>query len=87
MSLYDKEKEFLIKTSQELFKKGYLIATGGNLSIRTDDSKAFVITPTNFDYMLMTIEDVCVMDFDMKKIEGKREPSIESGMQYVLVQL
>jgi ribulose-5-phosphate 4-epimerase/fuculose-1-phosphate aldolase len=80
MSLYAKEKEILVETAKTLVTKGYLLATGGNLSLKTDDEKSFVITPSNFDYLKMTIDDICVLDLNMNKIEGEKKPSIESSI-------
>ncbi len=48
--------------------------------MRTNDRKAFAITPSNYDYFKMTPEDVCVLDFELNVIEGKLKPSVESGM-------
>ncbi|MCR4422838.1 MAG: class II aldolase/adducin family protein [Spirochaetales bacterium] len=80
MGLYVKEKEILLETSKLLVSKGYLLATGGNLSLKTSDEKSFLITPSNFDYFKMTIDDICVLDLNMNIIEGERKPSIESSM-------
>jgi len=38
------------------------MATGRNVSLRVADQKAFDITPSTFDYLKMTPEDVCVLD-------------------------
>jgi hypothetical protein len=38
------------------------MATGRNVSLRVADQKAFDIIPSNFDYLKMTPEDVCVLD-------------------------
>lgn len=80
MSIYDNEKQILILAAQNLARQGYLVATGGNLSLRTSDKKAFVITPSNFDYFQMKLDDVCVLDFELNIIEGEIKPSIESSM-------
>lgn len=84
MGIYDEEKKILIETAKHLVSKGYLLATGGNLSMKTKNEKAFVITPSNYDYLLMKPEDICVLDLKMNKIEGDRKPSIESAMHCVV---
>ncbi|HEX6033040.1 MAG TPA: class II aldolase/adducin family protein, partial [Anaerolineales bacterium] len=48
---------------------------------------AFAITPSNYDYMKLTAEDICVLDFDPKEIEGRLKPSVESGMHAVVYQV
>jgi L-ribulose-5-phosphate 4-epimerase len=73
-------KQQIVETAQRLVEKGYLMATGGNLSIRIPGQAAFAVTPSNYDYGKMTPDDVCVLDFDLKTIEGAREPSVESAL-------
>jgi L-ribulose-5-phosphate 4-epimerase len=80
MGEFDHAKRRIVETAQELTRKGYLMATGGNLSMRIPDRDAFAVTPSDFDYMSMTPDDVCVLDFDLKTLEGKRKPSVESAM-------
>src|ERR1700690_4218519 len=76
MGQYDDIKKQIVTTAQMLTQKGYLIATGGNLSIRIPGQDAFAITPTNYDYMKMVPDDVCVLDFDIHALEGERKPSV-----------
>ena len=59
---------------------GFLSGTGGNLSIRIKGRKALAITPSNFDYMEMHVDDICIIDLSGKQIDGSHKPSIESGM-------
>lgn len=80
MNEYLRMKETIVTTSQDLVRSGLLIATGGNVSIRSDDGRAFAITPSNFDYMKMSAGDVCLLDLEMRKVEGEWKPSVESGM-------
>jgi L-ribulose-5-phosphate 4-epimerase len=62
------------------------MATGGNLSIRIPGEKAFAITPSNFDYLRMTAEDVCVLGFDLCELDCRRRPSVEAGMHIGIYQ-
>lgn len=55
------------------------MATGGNLSMRIPGESMLAITPSNFDYMKMTTNDICILDFKLKVIEGELKPSVESG--------
>ncbi len=80
MSLYQIPKEQIVETAQRLVEKGYLIATGGNLSIRIPGQAAFAVTPSNYDYCKMTPADVCILDFDLNVIEGALKPSVESAL-------
>jgi L-ribulose-5-phosphate 4-epimerase len=70
-----------------LVRKGFLMATGGNLSLRVANKEAFAITPSNYDYMKMTPEDVCILDFDLNMLEGHLKPSVESAMHGAVYQV
>jgi len=79
-SPYQASKELVVSTAQHLAQKGYLMATGGNLSVRIPGKDAFAITPTNYDYMKMVPDDVCVVDFSLNQLEGAMKPSVEAAM-------
>ena len=87
MSQYDSARQQIVQTAQELVHKGYLMATGGNVSVRIPGEDAFAITPSNFDYMKMTPEDVCVLNSEFERLEGKRKPSVESAMHGAVYQV
>ena len=80
MQDYLKLKEQLVASAQELTHKGYLMATGGNISIHPANSDVFVITPSNFDYLKMKPQDVCLLDMSLNQLEGELKPSVEAGM-------
>jgi ribulose-5-phosphate 4-epimerase/fuculose-1-phosphate aldolase len=80
MGQFDSAKDLIVETARKLTAKGYLMATGGNLSVRIAGQSAMAITPSNYDYLKMLSEDVCVLDFELKVLEGSLKPSVESGM-------
>ncbi len=80
MSHYQLQKQQIVETAQALVAKGYLMATGGNLSIRIPGEAAFAVTPSNYDYMKMTADDVCILDFNLNIIAGALKPSVESAL-------
>jgi L-fuculose-phosphate aldolase len=78
---YASFKKEVVETAQKLTEKGYLMATGGNLSVRIPGEKgAFAVTPSNYDYMKMVPDDICVLDLDLNVLEGARQPSVESAL-------
>ena len=87
MSQYQTVKQQIVQTAQDLVRKGYLMATGGNISMRILGQDAFAITPSNYDYMKMTAEDVCILNFDLEILEGKRKPSVEAAMHGAIYQV
>ncbi len=80
MGIYDREKQIIVSAAQTLTHKGYLMATGGNLSMRIPEKHALAITPSNMDYLKMSAKDICILDFDLHPIEGEAKPSVESSM-------
>jgi L-ribulose-5-phosphate 4-epimerase len=73
-------KQQLVESCHTLVRKGYLLATGGNVSIRLPGGNTFAITPSDFDYVKMSAQDVCVLDFNLNQLEGQLKPSVESAM-------
>ena len=80
MSTFVEQKKQIVVTAQLLVQKGYLMATGGNISLRIPGQDAFAITPSNYDYMKMTADDVCILDSSLTVIGGHLKPSVESAM-------
>ena len=80
MGQYDSAKALIVEAARALVARGYLMATGGNVSVRIAGQDAFAITPSNYDYMKMTVADVCVLKLDLSRVEGTLEPSVESAM-------
>lgn len=80
MSGFEAAREQIVAVCQTLVAQGYLMATGGNVSVRVAGQAAMAITPTSLDYERMTAADVCVLDLDLKPLIGELQPSVESGM-------
>lgn len=89
MEIYAVVKGLVVRAARELTHKGYLSATGGNLSVRIageTGQPVFAITPSNYDYLQMTPDDICVLDLDLCPLEGTRKPSVESAMHAAIYQ-
>ena len=82
----DNIKQQIVESCQKLVAKGYLMATGGNVSMRIPDKNAFAVTPSNYDYLKMAPVDVCILDFDLNVLEGSLKPSVESAMHGAIYQ-
>lgn len=80
MTSFDNEKRQVVEICQTLMTKGYLKSTEGNVSVRVKGQPVFAITPSSYDYSLMKVSDICILDHELNQKEGKRKPSIESGM-------
>jgi L-ribulose-5-phosphate 4-epimerase len=86
MPPFEQPREQIVAAAQHLLARGYLSATGGNLSLRIAGQDAFAITPSNYDYAKMLPEDICVLDFELKPLSGERKPSVESAMHAAIYQ-
>jgi ribulose-5-phosphate 4-epimerase/fuculose-1-phosphate aldolase len=90
MGNYEVEKSEIVTSCRKLVEKGFLMATGGNVSVRIRANQpgtpAFAITPSNYDYLKMTPDDVCVLDFNLKQLEGNLKPSVEAAMHAAIFQ-
>ena len=86
MQEFSSIKEEIVSTCLILVEKGYLMATGGNVSMRIPGQNAFAVTPSNYDYLKMTPDDVCVLDFDLNALEGHLKPSVEAAMHGAIYQ-
>ncbi len=80
MKRYAASREQVVALCRGLLERGYLKATEGNVSVRVPGEDAFAITPSNYDYAIMHAEDICVLDHDLKRLEGAMKASIEAGM-------
>jgi len=86
MPSFAAEREQVVAAARRLSARGYLVATGGNLSVRIPGQAAFAITPTNLDYGVMSADDVCVLDLALAPLAGERKPSIESSLHAAIYQ-
>ena len=89
MGRYDDYKHRVLQVSQRLSADGYFgskSGSAGNVSLLVDGEDAIAVTPTRLQYDVMTVEDICVVDFDLAPIEGTRKPSIETPMHVATYQ-
>ena len=79
-------RQHVIDMCRTMLERGYLKATEGNVSVRVPGRRLYAVTPSNYSYERMRVEDVCIVDFDGKHVpEADRTgaslaPSIECGM-------
>lgn len=74
---YLKEKQLVIDSGKRMLHSGFTVGTWGNISVRTEDGKYMVITPSGVDYDTITPEMMNLIDMDGSCIEGCKKPSIE----------
>jgi ribulose-5-phosphate 4-epimerase/fuculose-1-phosphate aldolase len=86
MNPYTTYQQQIVDICRLLTLKGFLMGTGGNVSVRIPEQQAMAITPSNYDYTQMVNDDVCVLDWQSTRLTGERKPSIESGMHAAIYQ-
>ena len=62
--------------SRKLSEQGYFgtrSGSAGNVSVMVENETAMVVTPTQLSYDVMTVDDICVVDFDHKEHRGPTE--------------
>ena len=81
MGRYDEHKKKVLDCIMDLVRRGYVEGTGGNVSLLVEGEEAVVVTPSQREYTTMAVDDICVVDFDLKPVEENGlKPSIETGM-------
>ena len=72
-------KDEVLATAKRSVEIGLNAGTEGNISARLPDGNV-VITPSSLDYVIMTLEDLVVIDLDGNVVEGTRGPSSEKAV-------
>ena len=81
MSMWDSEKKEVLETAQQMARKGLVVGTSGNVSMRISEpggQQLLAITPNNRYYDLLDVDDIGIVDFEGKCVEGDLTPSIET---------
>lgn len=75
------EREKVVQAGQEIYDRGLIAGTWGNISIRLEESpNNFAITPSGMDYREIEKKDIAVLNLEGEKIEGEKEPSSEKPL-------
>lgn len=72
-------KEAVLETAKEMYRKGLVEGTSGNVSARMRDG-TICLTPSSVPYETMTLDDLVVVDLDANVIEGHRSPTSEKDL-------
>ena len=82
---YTSARQHVLDMCRTMLDRGYLKATEGNVSVRIAGRQLYAVTPSNYDYDKMRLEDICIVDFDGQHVPDEHStdgivPSIECGM-------
>jgi len=78
----DNLKKKILDTCKKLLDDGHVIGSAGNVSVRVkyDDEELILITPSNVNYDIMKPNDILLIDFNGKVVQGVRNPSVEKHL-------
>jgi ribulose-5-phosphate 4-epimerase/fuculose-1-phosphate aldolase len=83
MGDYDDYKRQVLDVSQMLSERGYFgtkSGSAGNVSVLIEGEEAIAVTPSGKQYGDMRTEDICIVDLELRRIEARCDPSIETPM-------
>lgn len=81
--MWNAEKKLVLEAAQRMAEKGFVVGTAGNLSMRVREPggrELMLITPTSRYYDSISVDEIVVVDFDGKLVEGEYSPSVETMM-------
>jgi L-fuculose-phosphate aldolase len=87
MSQWREAKKSVLEAARKMADKGLVVGTGGNISLRLPPEgkrRLLAVTPSSKHYDLIGIDDIQVVDFSGKKVEGDLNPSIETPMHIAI---
>ena len=79
-SRWQAEKQAIVEIGQEMARKGLVVGSAGNVSLRLagNGQQLLAITPSREHYQELTAGDIPVIDFEGDPVEGEQLPSTES---------
>lgn len=72
-------KHRVCKMNKQLYQKGLVAMTSGNVSGRDPEKNLVVIKPSGMPYESMGVEDMVVVNLNGKVIEGDNKPSSDTS--------
>ena len=87
MSVNEQElRQQIVAVGKLVFKKGWVAANDGNISIRLDENR-ILVTPTGVSKGMMNAEELIVCDLAGTKLCGRRECTTEIAMHTTIYRL
>jgi len=84
--ILEAQRRKVIQTALEAVRRGLIILTAGNFSLRDPETGYICITPSGMEYSQLQPEDIVVMDLHGRVVDGCRKPSIEKGLHCLVYQ-
>ena len=84
MNKYNHIQQVAYDGNMQLSKLGLVLFTFGNVSAADHDLGVFAIKPSGIPYEKLSAEEMVIVDFDGKKIEGDLRPSSDTKTHAIL---
>jgi ribulose-5-phosphate 4-epimerase/fuculose-1-phosphate aldolase len=87
MNNWLEDRKTVLDTAREMCSKGLVVGNSGNISLRLPpDGKTgqMAITPTSRHYDTLDYDDIPIIDFNGKIVDGKLKPSIETPLHIAI---
>jgi len=81
VSRWREEKKIVLEAARKMLEKGLVVGTAGNVSLRLPPEgkrELLAITPSSRHYDSLGVDDIQIIDFETKSVEGELPPSIET---------
>jgi L-fuculose-phosphate aldolase len=89
LNQWREEKKMVLEAAQKMLEKGLVVGTAGNVSLRLPPEgsrQLLAITPSSRYYDSLSVDDIQVIDFQAKTVEGDLTPSIETTLHIGIYQ-
>jgi len=83
MTKWVAERKIVLDAARQAAEMGLVVGTAGNFSVRLGENGGrglLAVTPTTRYYDTLTVDDIVLVDFDGKRVEGELTPSVEVMM-------
>ena len=79
----DELRREIVQIGRWIHERGYVSGYDGNISTRLDDHR-ILSTPTTISKGMMAVDDLVVVDYDGKKVSGRRNVTSELAMHLLI---
>ena len=77
---YLQQRQEVLQAAKEIYESQLVTGTWGNVSVAVPDQSLLLITPSGMDYNSLSIEDIALVDWEQKLVEGRFKPSVETPL-------
>jgi L-fuculose-phosphate aldolase len=87
MNNWQEARKTVLDTAREMYAKGLVVGNSGNISLRLPpdgNTGLMAITPTSRHYDTLDYNDIPIIDFGGKNIEGNLKPSVETPLHIAI---